>query len=168
MRLLSILGKGIQAMVDEAMTPESFKVGQKFEEYVRARIFTENYYDLVEKTHNYNSNNKDFVESSIKPDFKFRDRWSKKEFYVEAKFRTGLYQGKITWCRDYQLKRYQEIHKTVPVFILTGMGENPSSPEFISLIPMHEAKYVGLFPSVAEKFEIDLDRTIHSKILWNR
>lgn len=168
MKLLSILSKGIQAMVDEATTPESFKIGQKFEDYVREYIFAEKYYDLVERTHNYNSNNKDFVESSVRPDFKFRDKWTKNEFYVEAKFRTGLYNGKITWCKDYQLKRYQEIHKSVPVFILIGMGENPKYPEFLSLIPMHEAKYVGLFPSVAEKFEIELDKTITSKVLWGR
>lgn len=168
MSIFSILGKGLNAMIDEATTPESFKMGQKFEDYVREYLFVSNYYDLLEKTHDYNSNNKDYVESSLKPDFKFRDKWTKKEFYVEAKFRTSDYKGKIVWCNDKQLSRYQEYHKKQPVFLILGMGENPKYPEFLSLISLNHAKYTGLFVSVVEKFEIELDKPIASKILWNR
>lgn len=49
MGLLSILEKGVKAMLNEALTPESFKVGQNFEEYVREYIFTDDKYDLLEK-----------------------------------------------------------------------------------------------------------------------
>jgi hypothetical protein len=98
MGIISILGKGIQAMIDEAMTPESFKIGEQFEEYVREAIFTNTNYDLVERTHNYKSNSRDYVESSLKPDFKFRDRKTKREFYVEAKFITHSYpSGQVYW-----------------------------------------------------------------------
>lgn len=166
MGLLSILGKGIQAMVDEAMTPESFKVGQKFEDYVREFIFIDRYYDLLERTHDYNRNSKDYVESSLKPDFKFRDRRNKREFYVEAKFRTGLHKGKIIWCNEKQLQRYNAYNLEVPVFIILGMGEEPDYPEFLSLIPLASAKYTGLFPSVAEKFEIEVDEPIPSGNVW--
>ncbi|MBK8808295.1 MAG: hypothetical protein IPO21_17380 [Bacteroidales bacterium] len=37
-------------MLDEAMTPESFKEGQNFENYVRDYLFPETDYDLVERT----------------------------------------------------------------------------------------------------------------------
>jgi hypothetical protein len=167
MGLLSILGKGIQAMIDEATTPESFKIGEKFENYVREYLFVENYYDVLERTHDYKTN-KDYVQSSLKPDFKFRDKWTKKEFYVEAKFRTGLYNNKIVWCNDNQLKRYLEYNKDRPVFLILGMGVKPDSPEFLSLIPLTQAKYTGLFPSHAEKFEIKPDKPVSSKILWER
>jgi hypothetical protein len=168
MGLLSILGKGLQAMIDEASTPESYKAGQKFEDYVREFLFIGKYYDILEKTHDYKINSKDYVKSSLKPDFKFRDNWTRKEFYVEAKFRTGLYNGKINWCNESQLRRYQEYDKETPVFLILGMGEKPDYPEFLSLIPMSAAKYTGLFPNYAEQFEIKIDTPITSKILWNK
>ena len=118
MGLISILSKGLNAMIDEALTPESFKMGEKYEIYVREFLFVKNYYDLLERTHNYSTNSKDYVHSSLKPDFKFRDKWTKKEFYVESKFRTNDYKGKIVWCNDTQLKRYQEYSKECPVFLI--------------------------------------------------
>ena len=66
MGLLSILGKGIKAMIDEATTPVSFKYGEKFENYVRDYLFIDRYYDLVERTHSYNANKNDYVESNNK------------------------------------------------------------------------------------------------------
>lgn len=47
------------------------------------------------------------------------------------------------------------------------MGEDPEYPEFLSLIPLTEAKYTGLFPSYAEKFEIKADKAVSSKLLWD-
>lgn len=154
-------------MIDEATTPESFKIGEKFEQYVRDYLFVNNYYDVLERTHDYKTN-KDYVQSSLKPDFKFRDKWTKKEFYVEAKFRTGLYDNKIIWCNDNQLKRYLEYNKERPVFLIFGMGDKANYPVFLSLIPLTQAKYTGLFPSHAEKFEIELDKPVSSKTLWTR
>lgn len=167
MGLLSILSKGVQAMIDEATTPQSFKMGEQFENYVRETLFVDNYYDLLERTHNYKTN-KDYVHSSLKPDFKFREKWTKKDFYVEAKFRTGLYNNKIVWCNDKQLSRYLDYNKEKPVFLILGMGDNPKKPEFLSLIPITQAKYTGLFTSHAEKFEIELGKPVSSKLLWAR
>lgn len=167
MGLLSILSKGLKAMIDEATTPESFKMGEKFENYVREFLFVDNYYDILERTHSY-STNKDYVHSSLRPDFKFRDKWTKKEFYVEAKFRTGLYGNKIVWCNDNQLTRYLEYNRQAPVFLILGMGDNPNYPDFLSLIPLTQVKYIGLFPSHAEKFEIKPDKPISSKTLWTK
>jgi len=155
-------------MIDEANTPASFKIGEKFEDYVRKYLFIESYYELVERTHDYRANSKDYVESSLKPDFKFRDRRTKREFYVEAKFRTGEYQGKIMWCNDNQLKRYKDYHKQAPVFLILGVGGDPDYPEFLSLLSLDAAKYTGLFPSYIEKYEIELDKPISSKTLWDR
>jgi len=167
MGLLSIIGKGLSAMFEEATTPESFKKGEEFENYVRENLFVGNYYDLLERTHDYETN-KDYVESSLKPDFKFRDRWTKKEFYVEAKFRTSVYKDKIIWCNENQLKRYIKYNKEKPVFLILGMGDDPEDPDFLALIPLSQAKYTGLFPSHAKKFKISLDKPVSSRTLWNR
>ena len=167
MSLLSILGKGIKAMIDEANTPESFRVGQKFEEYVRKYLFIESYYDLVHKTHDYNTN-KDYVLSSLKPDFIFRDKWTKREFYVEAKFRSGHYNNKIPWCNERQLARYQEYNREMPVFVILGIGGDPNRPMFLSLIPLSQARYTDLFTSYIRKFDIEVDQPVSSKVLWGR
>lgn len=167
MSLISVISKGIHAMIDEANTPESFKMGEAFENYVRKHLFVEHYYEILERTHSY-IENKDYVHSSLKPDFTFRDRWTNKAFYVEVKFRTSFYNNKIVWCKDNQLKRYMECNKEHPAFLMLGMGEKPDRPEFLSLIPLAEAKYTGLFPSFAEKFEIEIDKPVTSKMLWSR
>jgi hypothetical protein len=167
MGLFSILSKGLQAMIDEATTPQSFKIGEQFENYVREFLFIENYYEILERTHSYKTN-QDYVQSSLKPDFKFLDRLTKKEFYVEAKFRTGLYNNKVVWCNEKQLARYFEYNKDRFVFLILGMGENPKYPEFLSLIPLAQAKYTGLFPSHVQKFEIQVDKSISSRMLWAR
>lgn len=167
MGLLSDFAKGVQTVVAEINTPKSFKIGEKFENYVRQELFVNVHYDLLEKTHNYTSN-KDYVESSLKPDFKFRDRKTKKEFFVEVKFRGDLYNNKIVWCNERQLDRYLSYNKQSPVFLMLGMGKNPKNPDFLALIPLTQAKYTGLFLSHAEKFEVEPERAILSKELWNR
>jgi hypothetical protein len=65
MGIFSIISKGIRAMIDEANTPESFKIGQKFENYVREYLFVDKYYKLLERTHDYKMNSKDYVNSSL-------------------------------------------------------------------------------------------------------
>jgi hypothetical protein len=154
-------------MIEEANTPESFKKGEQFEKYVREYLFTEEHYDLIERTHNYTTN-KDYVEASLKPDFKLRDKKNKKEFYLEAKFRSCLYDNKIMWSNDKQLKRYIEISKEKPVFIIIGMGDKPNYPDGLFLLPLEKAKYTGLFINHAEKFEIPFDKSVKSNILWSK
>ena len=87
---------------------------------------------------------------------------------VEAKFRTGAFNDKVVWCNDKQLVSYLDYNKEKPVFLILGMGDNPEYPEFLSLMPLTQVKYTGLFLSQAEKFEINLDKPVSSKILWTR
>ena len=167
MGLFDSIVKGVKAAIDDYKTPDSFKVGQMFEEIARDGIFPPNYYDLVEKTHDYHSNKSDYVEASKKPDFTFRDRYTKKQFFVEVKFRSTLLNGKIEWTNTSQLKRYQEAQKQLPVFVLIGtVGEDDQLKAF--LIPLTAAKYTGIYPSFAEKYRIDWDKPLSSKKLWDR
>jgi hypothetical protein len=168
MDILSALKKTFDDLVDNYNTPQSFADGEAFENYVRKHLFVDNYYKMIDRTHSYKMNSKDYVEASKKPDFKMYDNWSKKEFYLEAKYRYQDYKGKYVWCNESQLKRYQEYCKELPVFLILGIGGLPKEPEKVSLIPMSEAKYVGLFPSVVEKYLVDPDKPVSSKVLWNR
>jgi hypothetical protein len=166
MGILSVIKKVVEVVIDDINTPESFKIGEKFENYVREYIFIQKYYSILERTHNYQAN-KDYVQSSLNPDFKLKDLAANKDFYLEAKFRSSIYQGKISWCSQEQLRRYQELGKKQKVFVIIGMGDDPKRPEFLSLMPIAEAKYPGLFPSVVEKFEINPDIPVKSKYLWS-
>src|ERR1700712_3562960 len=119
--------------------PDSHLKGEKFEEYVRKNIFTKDHYIIVERTHGYLQNKDDFIESSINPDFKFRDKANNKEFYVEAKFRSEYHnQPDVHWCHLYQLERYAESNKNVPVIIVIGLGDLPENPKFLYFFSLSE------------------------------
>jgi hypothetical protein len=168
MSLFSILRAGITAMIDDAQKPESHKIGDAFETYVREFLFIQDYYTLLEKTHGYSTNRGDYVQSSLNPDYTFRDNYANRAFFVEAKFRSDLYNGKYVWCNQNQLARYNECNRHCPVFIILGYGDDPSYPDNIFLLPLSKAKYTGLFPSYLERFQIEVDKPITSKFLWNR
>jgi hypothetical protein len=53
------------------------------------------------KTHDFHENNKDYIESSLYPDYLFREKKSNIEFFVEAKYRENLFQGKVFWSKEY-------------------------------------------------------------------
>src|SRR5690606_14510667 len=106
------------------------------------------------KTHDYGTNKSDYIESSLNPDFKFRDKKSGKEFYVEAKWRAGYYTrgNKIQWCNQNQLNRYKKLDKAeVPVFIALGMGDNPKYPDEIIIFPVSKCNYSELYDSYLDK-----------------
>ncbi|EMY61591.1 cytochrome c3 family protein [Leptospira terpstrae] len=67
--------------------PKSFLTGEEFEDFAREVLFPKEVYDLLHKTHNYKQNSQDFVEDSLLPDFKFRNRDLNIEFYIECKYR---------------------------------------------------------------------------------
>jgi len=154
-------------IIDHLTTEQSFKDGQQFEDYILKYLFPSKYYILVHKTHDHKTNKERFVEDSLLPDFKFRDRLTGKEFYIEAKFRSTDYNNKIIWCNDKQLQRYQSVNKITPVFLLLGTEGKPGLPDYLSLIPMEQAKYTGLFTYYVDKFYIEIDEPVKSKRLWN-
>jgi hypothetical protein len=169
MSLIKRLGKGLKALTDEMTKPESFVKGEEFEEYVRKILFPHSDFKLLHKTHDYNSNNGDYVESSLKPDFKFRDSKNRKEFYVEAKWRSGVYnrENKISWCNQGQLKRYKAIDKNdAKVFIALGIGDDPLRPDEIALFPISSCNYTALYDSFIDKYSFYVNKPVFSRYLW--
>ena len=105
---------------DDIATPESFKKGEKFENYIRNYLFTKDKFDMLHKTPAYATNKNDYSsEDSEKPDFKFKVIRTGKAFWVEAKYRSTYYED---WCKPSQLERYREINKELPVYITLGLG----------------------------------------------
>lgn len=148
--------KGIKYRFSE----EPFMVGLRFEDYV-SDLFSTKYFSIVEKTHSTETNQERYVESSMNPDFVFRYNPSGELFGVECKYRSNLNnEGLLNWSYPEQMKRYREFsHKRrIPVFIVIGLGGIDDNPEEMFNIPLEEAKYPALYPSVFDKFNRPPDK----------
>ncbi len=143
---------------------ELFKKGEEFENFVRLNLFRKDNFTIVERTHNYDINKDDFVESTLKPDFKFRSLRTNVEFYVEAKWRQTLYNDNLKWSYPKQFERYQEYSKDFPLFIVIGLGGSPSHPDKLFLeridqitdyiIPREDLDRLNFY-SQREKYKIE-------------
>jgi hypothetical protein len=158
---MTVLERALKAAWAEVKKPEAYVKGDEFEDYVRQCLFPRERYDLLHRTHDYRANESDFVEGSKDPDFRFRSRRSGREFWVEVKYRSRLYQEAVEWCKPYQLSRYKRIDRSVPVFIAIGLGGSPSSPGHIYLVPVRDIKYRSLFPSFLRLYEVPTGRCIN-------
>jgi hypothetical protein len=160
MGILDSLSKAAKTFIDDINTPESFKKGEKFENFTREVIFPQSKYKLLKQTHNYAQNSKDYVEESLEPDFEFQHIETNQKFYVEAKFRSEVHDGGIKFSYPKQFERYKEIGKTSTVFIIIGMGDEPSNPDHVCLIPLNSVNDIYLSESFLEKYTIANNRPI--------
>lgn len=117
-------------VIDKA---EAFQKGEDFENFIRANLFRKEHFTVVERTHNYDINKDDFVESTLKPDFKFRSLKTGKEFSIEAKWRQSLFNNSLKWSYPKQFERYHSYAKDSPLYIVIGFGGSPSNPDKIFL-----------------------------------
>jgi len=139
-------------------TPESFKKGQQFEEFVEKNIFTEDRYELITRTNSYEQNNSRFAKDTLKPDFKFRCKETGQEFWVEAKYRSELYYDQLEALNHNQLDRFSilEREEGIPVFVIIGYWGYANKPNCLSLIPLQDYVYIKIYHSFLRKFEIQI------------
>jgi hypothetical protein len=126
------------------LIPESFDKGEKFEDYIRREIFKKDKYIIVERSHNYATNNGDYVESTLRPDFKFRNKTTQEEFYLEAKFRTNMYKKSVKWSNLKQMKRYKSYAMELPFYTVIGLGGSPENPENLYMIKVNNKTRVSI------------------------
>lgn len=131
---------------------ESIIKGDEFENFVREKIYTPDKYTLLHKTHSF-SKGKEFVESSLYPDFLFKDKNTGEEFYVEAKYRSYLVNGKIEWCRKDQFDRYRKIAKDKKTLIAIGFKGRPAFPQKIYIVNINDINYPDLYPNTIKDYE---------------
>ena len=160
MGILSKISKVIDIFTEE----ESVDKGDGFEKYV-VNLFDKRYFSIVQWTTDINRKHDRFVEADAGPDLTVRYIPADEIFYVECKFRSGLYEEKLNWSNPEQLKRYQDFAREnkSPFFVVIGLGGDPSSPECMFCIPLEEAKYPALYPSVFERFERASDKNFFWK-----
>lgn len=148
---MGFIGELFEDLTGKSERPEI--KGGRFESFVSKEIFIDTLFDLVEMTRDFKSNSERFEERSMNPDFLFRDKRTKEEFWIEAKYRTGLFKNEkgqfvCEICKPWQLERYKEVEKSTgkKVYICLGMGDDPRFPETVHLIPVSNA-YPQLFQS---------------------
>ncbi|MDP2218380.1 MAG: hypothetical protein Q8J68_13970 [Methanolobus sp.] len=161
---MGFIGDLLEDVTGKSKRPEI--KGSRFESFVSKEVFTDMLFDLVETTRDFDSNKERFEERSMNPDFLFRDKRTKEEFWVEAKYRNGLFKnnrGQLVCeiCKPWQLDRYKEVEKTSgkKVYICLGIGEDPKYPETVHLIPVSEA-YPQLFQSKLKETLLWRDQNI--------
>lgn len=139
-------------------TPDSFKKGQQFEDFVEKRIFTEDRYELITRTNSFEQNATRYAEDTMKPDFKFRCKETGREFWVEAKYRSDFFQDQIEAHSYRQRDRFYVLEKDedIPVFVIIGYWGVAYKPNGLSLIPLKEYEYIPLYRSFLRRFEIPI------------
>ena len=147
-------------------TPESFKKGKQFEEFVEKNIFTVDQYELVTRTNSYEQNSSRFAEDTLKPDFKFRCIETGQEFWVEAKYRSELPNDQLEALNYSQRDRFYALEKEegIPVFVIIGYWGYADNPYALSLIPLKDYKYIKIFRSFLRQYDIAL-KPISNKTL---
>ncbi|MCW3106624.1 MAG: hypothetical protein JWQ09_1130 [Segetibacter sp.] len=152
MNILKAIRNGIEKTIEDITKPKRVEEGEGFEKFARDEIFIKDWYEITEKTHSFNENKKDYIKQSLNPDFKLKDRITKKEFWVEVKYKEE-YHNKIYICSPEQLKRYKEKNETS--FILIGIGGNYNNPNDIFLIPTKEIKYNNMYINYLFKYRLE-------------
>jgi len=115
--------------------------GYSFEKYVVSK-FNRSFFKLLEwqgdKYHNGI-----YAESTQNPDLIFGLQGREEMLAIECKWRSGFNNGKVEWTNDQQLKRYNKymVEKKVRVFIVLGIGGEPSQPDEVYAIPLRSMKY---------------------------
>jgi hypothetical protein len=141
---------------NEYGTPQEFIMGEQFEQF-SLNLFHDHEYLLLNRTHDFETNEMRYVEESKFYDFKLQHRQTGYKFAVECKFRSNLYHDKYNWAKEFQMKRYKKYEKEhLPngYYVMMGLGGEPGYPDGVHLMPLSDIKYVGLFTSVLDKYLI--------------
>lgn len=148
---------------------ESFVKGEDFEHYLLDYTFPDNEYELIYRTSSYQDNQHRYATASKLPDLRLRCRKTGRHFYVEAKFRNGMYwhNDKLEWTNPNQLARYKQVdEQDAPVFLALGIGDAGFNPEFVFIIPLNKVSYCGFYEHFLQRYSFYLKRPIYSSYLW--
>ena len=156
---MSVLVRAVKAAWNEINTPETFRKGEVFQSYVRQHLFCKDEYIKLQKTPGYVENKGDFAENTKEPDFKFMSA-NGKTFFVEAKYRSRYFKGSIELCKPYQMRRFREIAKRTPIYVVIGVGGHSTNPAEVFFLPFKKIQYSCLFPSFLRPYQVPANRPI--------
>ena len=145
----------------EQTLTEAEQKGQDFETYV-VHKFSKKYYTLKEWRSDKYSNGR-YAEANTYPDMELTLHLGKNDytFAVECKWRSGFHNnGTLIWADEAQIARYRKFadEHLMPVFVILGVGGQPSYPAQIYCVPLKALKYTDVKKEYLEKFKHDMSR----------
>jgi hypothetical protein len=126
-----------------------FAKGEAWQEKVKNDIYPASEYILLHESPKYVPGSRR-NESALNPDLKFRNKKDNTVFWVECKYRSALYDGKVNWCSYGQFKRLKSEYKE-PVYIAFNLACKELGGIYI--VPLTDIMYTSLFPSFFRKYE---------------
>ena len=140
---------------------EAEQKGQDFENYV-VHKFSKKYYTLKEWRSDKYSNGR-YAEANTYPDMELTLHLGKNDytFAVECKWRSSFRDnGSLTWADEAQIARYRKFayKQLMPVFVVLGVGGEPSYPAQVYCVPLQALKYTEVRKDYLEKFKHDMSR----------
>lgn len=147
---------------EEKPLTDAEQKGQAFENYV-VHKFSKKYYTLKEWRSDKYSNGR-YAEANTYPDMELTLHLGKNDytFAVECKWRSGFRDnGTLTWADEAQIARYRKFadQHLMPVFIILGVGGEPSYPAQVYCIPLRALKYTEVRKDYLEQFKHDMSRS---------
>jgi hypothetical protein len=140
-------------MMQNLQNTLSLKKGYEFQKYVETNLFPFPIYSVDYRTSHYDDSP---TLRDKQPDFIFRPNYRKSQrFAIECKYRSNLIICndifKVSTLDAYF--KFQE-QKSIPVFIVLGVGNSPSSPDRIFVFPLRKGVvYPMMYKERIEAFE---------------
>ncbi|NJD78738.1 MAG: hypothetical protein FIB08_16875 [Candidatus Methanoperedens sp.] len=164
MGLFNKIGKALDILLTEENA--NYTKGVEFEKYVVDLINKSTYFSIVDWTRDLSDKHSGVeVESDHGPDLIVRHKITNDKIAIECKFRSNLYGDKLAWTVPDKLEEYNHYSREnkIPMFVVIGLGGQPTSPGRMFCIPLWEAKYPELYPSVFERYERSPDKSFFWK-----
>jgi hypothetical protein len=132
----------------------TYLMGDLFEAY-SANLFPTRDFTFLEVTPRRNDLNDRYIEAALRPDFRIRYEPNGHIIWVECKYRSKLYNGKLKWCDEEQFERYKRFQKESrpeKVYVVIGLGGQPDAPDSTFCMPLDDVPSSTLEPSFYELY----------------
>jgi hypothetical protein len=138
------------------LVSEDVDKGREFEKYVVERFSKEHYALLEWRGDKFHEGR--YAQSNMYPDLELRLETKRYNvtFAIECKWRKDFYCSRIDWAKNYQLNNYRkyQYQSGNPVFVVIGVGGEPSNPAATYVVPLdhiettslHENKLKNYYP----------------------
>lgn len=140
--------------------------GDDFEKYIIGKFdtnyFTSLHWRSDKAAHGH------FPKSNSDPDmeFEFAHRNYSRKFAIECKYRSNFKSGYVELCENYKLQRYKtfEAEKQMQVYIVLGVGGQPTAPEELFIIPL---PYLNSNKISRNQLVNEHRKSLHSKFFYD-
>jgi len=76
---------------------------------------------------------------------------------IECKYRSTLFEGNISWAKEYQPAKYQKYAQATGhrIFVVIGIGGTPGRPDYMYCLPLWQARHNRLKPAELKRYRRD-------------